>query len=287
MRLELMAIQQKREEVKSILRGQKALLLRTLVDHYLARRTRLAKLYATAPKGGDSPASDIKESAALKVITGAAPADTGLGGGDGMGSKAKGLGLGTSGMDDTKGVGLLYIRKLKEVNFSYEILPSHLLARRVTNIHSTKKNASVQRLNQRLNSVCEKSLGVFSKYSAVRVKALIILDKKAFDSFIIGCIAANSVLYMIQDHSKLVSWQQDILRLMEPVFLVVFTFECILKVIGLGFAMEPNSYLRDPWNWLDFTVVVTGLIEFLAKIMNPDQESGGGLSVLRMFRTLR
>ena len=29
----------------------------------------------------------------------------------------------------------------------------------------------------------------------------------------------------------------------------------------MGFIMHPWSYMRDSWNWLDFIVVITGLIE--------------------------
>jgi hypothetical protein len=43
-------------------------------------------------------------------------------------------------------------------------------------------------------------------------------------------------------------------------FLIIYTIEMILKIIALGFFMNTNSYLRDSWNVLDFTVVVCGWI---------------------------
>jgi hypothetical protein len=39
----------------------------------------------------------------------------------------------------------------------------------------------------------------------------------------------------------------------------------ILKVIALGLIMEKNSYLRDPWNILDFIVVFFGWIANFVK----------------------
>ena len=33
---------------------------------------------------------------------------------------------------------------------------------------------------------------------------------------------------------------------MDPVFTALFTIECVLKVIGMGFFMDAGSYLRDP-----------------------------------------
>jgi hypothetical protein len=48
-------------------------------------------------------------------------------------------------------------------------------------------------------------------------------------------------------------------------FLIIYTIEMILKVIALGFVMEKNSYLRDPWNILDFIVVLFGWISNFVK----------------------
>jgi len=47
---------------------------------------------------------------------------------------------------------------------------------------------------------------------------------------------------------------------MEPIFVISFTLECVLKIVGMGFIFDPGSYLRDAWNWLDFIVVVSSLL---------------------------
>jgi hypothetical protein len=39
---------------------------------------------------------------------------------------------------------------------------------------------------------------------------------------------------------------------------VIFTTECIMRIIALGFIMHPSSYLRNSWNILDFTIVMIG-----------------------------
>jgi len=46
----------------------------------------------------------------------------------------------------------------------------------------------------------------------------------------------------------------------EYVFLVIFTLECIIKIIAYGFVLHPYSYLRSGWNFLDFVIVVVGLV---------------------------
>ena len=47
----------------------------------------------------------------------------------------------------------------------------------------------------------------------------------------------------------------------------------------MGFVVHHNSYLRDPWNWIDFIVVILGLVEFLPL--------GGNASNFKALRTLR
>jgi len=40
----------------------------------------------------------------------------------------------------------------------------------------------------------------------------------------------------------------------------MFTIECVIKVIGMGFFINKHSYLRDGFNVLDFIIVISGLI---------------------------
>ena len=47
---------------------------------------------------------------------------------------------------------------------------------------------------------------------------------------------------------------------LELFFIVVFTVEACLKVIAMGFFLGDGSYLTDPWNWIDFVVVVSGYV---------------------------
>ena len=61
-----------------------------------------------------------------------------------------------------------------------------------------------------------------------------------------------------------------------------FTAEAVLKAVGMGFIMEKNTYLRDSWNWLDFIVVVTGLLSF-----HPSMANVSALRTFRLFRPLK
>lgn len=44
----------------------------------------------------------------------------------------------------------------------------------------------------------------------------------------------------------------------EYIFLVIFTLECVMKIIAYGFVAHPGAYLRNGWNILDFSIVVIG-----------------------------
>ena len=69
---------------------------------------------------------------------------------------------------------------------------------------------------------------------------------------------------------------------LDYAFNFAFIFECILKVIALGFAMDNDSYLRDSWNGLDFFIVVVSVID-----MSLSSAEIPALKVLRLLRMIR
>ena len=64
------------------------------------------------------------------------------------------------------------------------------------------------------------------------------------------------------------------------IFTTIYTFESCLKVAARGFILEPFTYLRDPWNWLDFIVIALAYLTMGFADL-------GNLSALRTFRVLR
>ena len=73
--------------------------------------------------------------------------------------------------------------------------------------------------------------------------------------------------------------QADELYYVEVIFLALFMFEMLVKMIAMGFVLERRSYLRDAWNWLDMIVVVTGLLDLTGAMV--------AMTWLKLFRTLR
>lgn len=66
----------------------------------------------------------------------------------------------------------------------------------------------------------------------------------------------------------------------DPYFTVAFFFECAFKILAQGLFLGKGAYLRDPFNWLDFIVVVSSLLEQYISNMK-------GLRTFRLFRPLR
>lgn len=65
---------------------------------------------------------------------------------------------------------------------------------------------------------------------------------------------------------------------------MIFTVECLIRIAAMGFIYHWNAYLRDAWNWLDFLVVITGVIEIA---LGSKVGSVRSLRVLRVLRPLR
>ncbi|KAF1660148.1 Sodium channel protein type 5 subunit alpha, partial [Aptenodytes patagonicus] len=73
------------------------------------------------------------------------------------------------------------------------------------------------------------------------------------------------------------------LRCFSPVlrftFTGIYTFESLIKILARGFCLNEFTFLRDPWNWLDFSVIIMAYVGAFSTL--------GSVSVLRTFRVLR
>jgi ABC-type dipeptide/oligopeptide/nickel transport system permease component len=46
----------------------------------------------------------------------------------------------------------------------------------------------------------------------------------------------------------------------EQIFLAAYSIEMVFKILGLGFLFNKGAYLRDPWNILDFVIVMSAYV---------------------------
>ncbi len=124
------------------------------------------------------------------------------------------------------------------------------------------------------------------KYIAVAVRYYVcsicakVIQHPLFDNITLLIILANCVTLAMDDPTTDVqeTWQVN----SDYTFQALYTAELMLKVMAMGFLFNEGAYLRDPWNVLDFIIVVFGYLGYL------NVKSGGfDLKTLRIFRVLR
>uniref|UniRef100_I3JRR2 Sodium channel protein n=1 Tax=Oreochromis niloticus TaxID=8128 RepID=I3JRR2_ORENI len=104
------------------------------------------------------------------------------------------------------------------------------------------------------------------------IKKIFLTNTTLFSLFIMVTILTNCVFMTMSDPP---AWSKTV----EYVFTGIYTFEASIKVLSRGFCIGDFTFLRDPWNWLDFMVIsMAYLTEFVDL---------GNVSALRTFRVLR
>ncbi|XP_055008071.1 sodium channel protein type 4 subunit alpha-like [Boleophthalmus pectinirostris] len=91
-------------------------------------------------------------------------------------------------------------------------------------------------------------------------------------SFIMCTILTNCFFMAMSDPP---TWT----KYLEYTFTGIYTFESAIKIFARGFCLVPFTFLRDPWNWLDFIVIVMAYVTEFIDL--------GNVSALRTFRVLR
>jgi hypothetical protein len=81
-----------------------------------------------------------------------------------------------------------------------------------------------------------------------------------FEYFILACILINSIILAMVDYSDRdgTTLYNKVLNNIGSAFSLIFLIEALIKILAMGLIFHPNAYLRDPWNILDFIIVITG-----------------------------
>ncbi|XP_030756415.1 muscle calcium channel subunit alpha-1 isoform X1 [Sitophilus oryzae] len=123
----------------------------------------------------------------------------------------------------------------------------------------------------------------------IRKLCIDVVEWKPFEWLILMTIFANCVALAVYtpfpngDSNTTNAYLEKI----EYIFLVIFTAECIMKIIAYGFFMHPGAYLRNGWNLLDFTIVVIGMISTALSFLTRDSFDVKALRAFRVLRPLR
>jgi hypothetical protein len=110
------------------------------------------------------------------------------------------------------------------------------------------------------------------------------MNWKGYDYLNILPIVGNSICLALTDYTdedNLTEWNQN-LNAADQIFTIYYMLEAAFKIIAYGFIIHKKSYLRDPWNVMDFLVVIIGIISLLPNF--PNLKS---LRIMRILRPLR
>ncbi|XP_055237270.1 sodium channel protein type 5 subunit alpha isoform X2 [Gorilla gorilla gorilla] len=116
------------------------------------------------------------------------------------------------------------------------------------------------------------ALYVLSPFHPIRRAAVKILVHSLFNMLIMCTILTNCVFMAQHDPPP---WTKYV----EYTFTAIYTFESLVKILARGFCLHAFTFLRDPWNWLDFSVIIMAYTTEFVDL--------GNVSALRTFRVLR
>uniref|UniRef100_A0A8D0SC06 Voltage-dependent R-type calcium channel subunit alpha n=1 Tax=Sus scrofa TaxID=9823 RepID=A0A8D0SC06_PIG len=104
----------------------------------------------------------------------------------------------------------------------------------------------------------------------------------SFEYTIMAMIALNTVVLMMKYYSAPCTYELA-LKYLNIAFTMVFSLECVLKIIAFGFL----NYFRDTWNIFDFITVIGSITEIILTDSKLVNTSGFNMSFLKLFRAAR
>ncbi|XP_056418675.1 sodium channel protein type 8 subunit alpha isoform X6 [Hyla sarda] len=164
----------------------------------------------------------------------------------------------------------------KNLPFIYGDFPSKLVAEPIQDLDPFYLNQKTFIVLNRGKTIfrfsANPALYILSPFNPLRKIAIKILIHSVF-SMIIMCTILTNCVFMTFSNPP--DWSKQV----EYTFTGIYTFESLVKIIARGFCIDSFTFLRDPWNWLDFSVI---MMAYVTEFVNL-----GNVSALRTFRVLR
>uniref|UniRef100_A0A4W6BPG8 Sodium channel protein n=1 Tax=Lates calcarifer TaxID=8187 RepID=A0A4W6BPG8_LATCA len=168
----------------------------------------------------------------------------------------------------------------KSLPFIYGDIPPHLVSTPLEDLdpfYSNQKTFIVLNRGKaifRFNAT--PALYLLSPFNPLRrIKCSIVflnLVHTMFSMLIMFTILTNCAFMTLSNPPE---WAKNV----EYTFTGIYTFESLIKILARGFCVGKFSFLRDPWNWLDFSVILMAYVTEFVDL--------GNVSALRTFRVLR
>ena len=125
------------------------------------------------------------------------------------------------------------------------------------------------------------SLKLLGPQSRLRVVAFKVLFHPLMDTVVLALLGVSFAAQVYQMPAYIDALSDDDtmhIKVLDDTVLVVFTLECVGKILALGFFGDSTSYLWSGWNQLDFLVLACSWADLLA---------GSGKSFVRLARLAR
>ncbi|CAJ1087617.1 sodium channel%2C voltage-gated, type I like, alpha b isoform X3 [Xyrichtys novacula] len=116
------------------------------------------------------------------------------------------------------------------------------------------------------------ALYILNPFNPLRRVAIRVLVHSLFSMLIMFTILTNCAFMTLSNPPE---WAKNV----EYTFTGIYTFESLIKILARGFCVGKFTFLRDPWNWLDFSVILMAYVTEFVDL--------GNVSALRTFRVLR
>ena len=110
-----------------------------------------------------------------------------------------------------------------------------------------------------------------------------IADSALLDNIIMVVIFLNMIIMALNFEGSSSGWNM-FLTIVNYIFTGIFILECILKLLGLGFA----AYFHSGWNRFDFFVVLASIVDLaVANVEGFDASFLKSFQIIRVLRVLR
>lgn len=101
-------------------------------------------------------------------------------------------------------------------------------------------------------------------------------------SIITSVVIVLNCVTLIMDDKASQDQPPAILNISEYFFAIAYTIEALLKILGMGFVLNKDAYLRDPWNAIDLFIIITSYLSLMLSTVNFN-----ALRTIRILRPLR
>ncbi|XP_062270797.1 sodium channel, voltage-gated, type I like, alpha b isoform X12 [Scomber scombrus] len=164
----------------------------------------------------------------------------------------------------------------KSLPFIYGDTPPHLVSTPLEDLDTFYSNQKTFIVLNRGKTIfrfnATPALYILSPFNPLRRVAIRVLVHSMFSMLIMFTILTNCAFMTLSNPPE---WAKNV----EYTFTGIYTFESLIKILARGFCVGKFTFLRDPWNWLDFSVI---LMAYITEFVNL-----GNVSALRTFRVLR